>query len=84
MRGASFALTATLIAGLASPVFANTTVSIVDVQESAVARALWDRIAKDYEAEHKGVTVKAENESAAVPPEKAAVASNNVKPPAKL
>ena len=57
MRGASFALAATLIAGLAAPVLADTTVSIVHVQESAAARALWDRIAKDYEAEHKGVTV---------------------------
>jgi raffinose/stachyose/melibiose transport system substrate-binding protein len=47
-----------VIAGLATPVFADTTVSIVDVQESAVARALWDRIAKDYEAEHKGVAVQ--------------------------
>ena len=55
MRGASIALTAMFIAGLATPAFADTTVSIVDVQESAVARALWDRIAKDYEAEHKGV-----------------------------
>jgi raffinose/stachyose/melibiose transport system substrate-binding protein len=57
MRSASIALTAMLIAGLATPVFADTAVSIVDVQESAVARALWDRIAKDYEADHKGVTV---------------------------
>ena len=57
MRSASMALTAMLIAGLATPVFADTAVSIVDVQESAVARALWDRIAKDYEADHKGVTV---------------------------
>jgi raffinose/stachyose/melibiose transport system substrate-binding protein len=57
MRSASIALTAMFIAGLATPVLADTTVSIVDVQESAAARALWDRIAKDYEAEHKGVTV---------------------------
>jgi raffinose/stachyose/melibiose transport system substrate-binding protein len=57
MRTASIALTAMFIAGLATPVLADTTVSIVDVQESAVARALWDRIAKDYEAEHKGVAV---------------------------
>ena len=53
MRGASIALTAMFIAGLATPALADTTVSIVHVQESAVARALWDRIAKDYEAEHK-------------------------------
>jgi raffinose/stachyose/melibiose transport system substrate-binding protein len=58
MRGASIALTAMFMAGLATPVVANTIVSIVHVQESAVARALWDRIAKDYEAEHKGVTVQ--------------------------
>ncbi len=58
MRRVSFALCAVVIAGLATPVFADTVVSIVDVQESAVARALWDRIAKDYEAEHKGVTVQ--------------------------
>ena len=58
MRGASIALTAVFIAGLTTSAIADTTVSIVDVQESAVARALWDRIAKDYEAEHKGVTVQ--------------------------
>jgi raffinose/stachyose/melibiose transport system substrate-binding protein len=57
MRSASIALTAMFIAGFATPVLADTNVSIVDVQESAVARALWDRIAKDYEAEHKGVNV---------------------------
>jgi raffinose/stachyose/melibiose transport system substrate-binding protein len=57
MRRARWALTALFIAGLATPVFADVNVSIVDVQESATARALWDRIAKDYEAEHKGVTV---------------------------
>ena len=58
MRAASLALTALFIAGLGTPVFADTTVSIVHVQESAAARAIWDRIAKDYEAEHKGVTVQ--------------------------
>jgi raffinose/stachyose/melibiose transport system substrate-binding protein len=46
------------IAGLTTSAIADTTISIVDVQESAVARALWDRIAKDYEAEHKGVSVQ--------------------------
>jgi raffinose/stachyose/melibiose transport system substrate-binding protein len=58
MRGASIALTAMFIAGLTTSAIADTTISIVDVQESAVARALWDRIAKDYEAEHKGVAVQ--------------------------
>ena len=58
MRGASIALTAMFIAGLTTSAIADTTISIVDVQESAVARALWDRIAKDYEAEHKGVSVQ--------------------------
>ena len=58
MRRAQWALAASLLAGLATPVFADVNVSIVDVQESATARALWDRIAKDYEAEHKGVTVQ--------------------------
>jgi raffinose/stachyose/melibiose transport system substrate-binding protein len=58
MHGASFALTVVFIAGLTTSAIADTTVSIVDVQESAVARALWDRIAKDYEAEHKGVAVQ--------------------------
>jgi raffinose/stachyose/melibiose transport system substrate-binding protein len=58
MRSASIAVTAMFIAGLTTPALADTTVSIVDVQESAVARALWDRIAKDYETEHKGVAVQ--------------------------
>lgn len=39
------------------PAFADTTVAIVDVQENANARAIWDRIAKEYEAEHKSVKV---------------------------
>jgi raffinose/stachyose/melibiose transport system substrate-binding protein len=58
MRSASIALTAVFIAGLTTSAIADTTVSIADVQESTVARALWDRIAKDYEAEHKGVAVQ--------------------------
>ena len=58
MHGASFALTVVFIAGLTTSAIADTTVSIADVQESTVARALWDRIAKDYEAEHKGVAVQ--------------------------
>jgi raffinose/stachyose/melibiose transport system substrate-binding protein len=57
MRGASFTLTAMFFAGLTTSAIADTTVSIVDVQESAVARVLWDRIAKDYEAEHRGARV---------------------------
>ena len=58
MRTASIALTAMFIVGLASPVFADTTVSIAHVQESPDGRALWDRIAKDYEASHSGVKVQ--------------------------
>ena len=50
MRNASIALTAMFIAGLATPILADTTVSIVYVQECAVARKLLDCIAKDYEA----------------------------------
>ena len=58
MRRISIALTAMVSAGLATPVFADTTVSIVHVQESPAGRALWDRIAKDYEASHPGVNVQ--------------------------
>jgi raffinose/stachyose/melibiose transport system substrate-binding protein len=58
MRGASLALTAMLVAGTTHPAFADTMVSIVHVQESPDGRALWDRIAKDYEASHPGVKVQ--------------------------
>ena len=58
MRGASMGSGCSACCGTGDSGFRRyANVSIVDVQESAIARALWDRIAKDYEAEHKGVTV---------------------------
>jgi raffinose/stachyose/melibiose transport system substrate-binding protein len=44
-----------LVAGGAS---ADTTVTILHVNDNAAAQALWNKIAADYEAEHKGVKVE--------------------------
>ena len=53
-----FTLTAACLAALAAPAFADTTVTILHVDEVKAATALWDKIAADYEKEHKGVKVE--------------------------
>jgi raffinose/stachyose/melibiose transport system substrate-binding protein len=50
---ASFAVV--LGAGAAS---ADTTISVLHVSENAAQKAIWEKIAKDYDAEHKGVKVE--------------------------
>ena len=44
--------------GLSRPVWADATVTILHVSDNAAARALWDRIAADYKASHKGTKVE--------------------------
>jgi raffinose/stachyose/melibiose transport system substrate-binding protein len=53
-----FTLAAACLAALAAPAFADTTVTILHVDEVKAATALWDKIAADYEKEHKGVKVE--------------------------
>ena len=51
-------LAAACLAALGAPAFADTTLTILHVNEIPAAKALWDKIAKDYEAEHPGVKVQ--------------------------
>jgi len=52
------ALASTVLAFGAATAWADTTVTILHVNNNAVATALWDKIAADYEAEHKGVKIE--------------------------
>jgi raffinose/stachyose/melibiose transport system substrate-binding protein len=52
------AFLAACVTALNAPAFADTTVTILHVDDNAAAQALWSQIAKDYEAEHKGVKVE--------------------------
>jgi raffinose/stachyose/melibiose transport system substrate-binding protein len=58
MKFSRFVLAAACAVALSVPAFADTTVTILHVNQTASAVALWDKIAKDYEAEHKGVKVQ--------------------------
>lgn len=58
MNFRQWALASTFFACAASAAFADTTVTVLHVSESAAAKALWDTIAADYEASHKGVKVQ--------------------------
>ena len=49
--------TACLFAFTASA-FADSTVTVLHVNDNATAVALWDKIAADYSAAHKGVKVE--------------------------
>jgi raffinose/stachyose/melibiose transport system substrate-binding protein len=49
---------AACVAALSVPALAETNVTILHVNEVAPAKALWDKIAADYNATHKGVTVQ--------------------------
>src|SRR5208337_4630986 len=46
------------LAALTAPAFGATKIKILHVENNPAAIALWDKIGKDYEAEHKGVTVE--------------------------
>ncbi len=58
MKLRHLALAAVCLAAFAAPAFADTTITILHVNDVAPARALWDKIAADYNASHKGVTVQ--------------------------
>jgi len=53
-----FALAAACLFAFAAPAFADTTVTVLHVNDNAAAVAIWDRIAADYSAGHKGVKVE--------------------------
>jgi raffinose/stachyose/melibiose transport system substrate-binding protein len=53
-----FALASAFLAFGAGAAWADTTVTILHVDDNAAAQALWKKIAADYEAAHKGVKVE--------------------------
>src|SRR5271168_321486 len=58
MNFRQFSLASTFFAFGAAAAWADTTVTILHVSEVKPQVALWEKIAKDYEAEHKGVKVE--------------------------
>ncbi len=54
----SFTIAAACLAALTAPAFADTTVTVLHVSDNPDQKAVWDKIAKDYNAEHKGVKVE--------------------------
>ncbi|HZZ61973.1 MAG TPA: extracellular solute-binding protein [Roseiarcus sp.] len=53
-----FAFAAGCLAALTAPALADTKIKILHVNNNPAAIALWDKIGKDYEADHKGVQVE--------------------------
>ncbi len=56
LRHLTFA--AACLAALTAPAFAETNVTVLHVSENATQKALWDKIAADYNAQHPGVKVQ--------------------------
>ena len=52
------ALATACAAGLAAPALADTTITVLHVDEVKAAQKLWDQIAADYSAAHPGVKVE--------------------------
>ena len=53
-----FAFAAGCLAALAAPAYAETNITVLHVSENAAQRAIWDEIAKDYNAAHPGVNIQ--------------------------
>jgi raffinose/stachyose/melibiose transport system substrate-binding protein len=58
MRFRQFAFAAGCLAAMIAPAFADTQVTVLHVSDNAAQRAIWDQIAKDYNAAHPGVNVQ--------------------------
>jgi raffinose/stachyose/melibiose transport system substrate-binding protein len=58
MRFRQFAFAAGCLAALIAPAFAETNITVLQVSENAAQKAIWDQIAKDYNAAHPGVNVQ--------------------------
>jgi raffinose/stachyose/melibiose transport system substrate-binding protein len=54
----TLALASAYLLALSAPGFADTTVTVLHVNENTAAKAIWDQAAADYNAAHKGVTVQ--------------------------
>ena len=57
MRFRHFAFAAGILAALTAPAFADKTVNVLYVSNNPGQVAIWEKIAKDYEAAHPGVKV---------------------------
>jgi raffinose/stachyose/melibiose transport system substrate-binding protein len=53
-----FAFAAGCLAALAVPAYATTNITVLHVSDNAAQKAVWDEIAKDYNAAHPGVNVQ--------------------------
>jgi raffinose/stachyose/melibiose transport system substrate-binding protein len=53
-----FAFAAGCLAALTAPAYAETHITVLHVSDNAAQKAIWDQIANDYNAEHKGVKVE--------------------------
>jgi raffinose/stachyose/melibiose transport system substrate-binding protein len=58
MNFRQFAFAAGCLAALSAPAYAETHITVLHVSDNAAQKAIWDQIAKDYNGEHKGVTVE--------------------------
>ena len=58
MNFRQFAFAAGCLAALTAPAFAETQVTVLHVSDNAAQKAIWDKIAKDYNAAHPGVNVQ--------------------------
>jgi raffinose/stachyose/melibiose transport system substrate-binding protein len=58
MKLSQFAFAAGCLAALIAPAFADTNITLLHVSENAAQKALWEQIAKDYNATHPGVNVQ--------------------------
>jgi len=58
MNFRQFAFAAGCLAALSAPAYAETHITVLHVSDNVAQKAIWDQIAKDYNGEHKGVTVE--------------------------
>jgi raffinose/stachyose/melibiose transport system substrate-binding protein len=58
MRFRQFALAAACLAALTAPVLAEKNITVLQVSDNNTQKAIWDQIAKDYNAAHPGLNVQ--------------------------
>jgi raffinose/stachyose/melibiose transport system substrate-binding protein len=58
MKFRQLALASSFLAFGAAAAWADTNITVLHVSENAAQKAVWDKAAADYNAEHKGVTVQ--------------------------
>ena len=58
MKFRQLAFLAACVSALSAPAYAETHITVLHVSDNAAQKAIWDQIANDYNAEHKGVKVQ--------------------------